>query len=124
MKYKMILVAVASLVCIWGQVWAQSKPISGVLAKTTPIFHSSSNVNSSVANPNSHSFNLALRKQLRQIQKDRKSGKLSETKAKAAWENLKLVRLKELQYFKQNGQKEITSDQKDELEQEITKTTN
>jgi hypothetical protein len=59
--------------------------------------------------------NIILRQQMRQVQKDRKSGKLTEAQAKAAWENLKSIRLQELEYFKQNGQKEVTSEQKSQL---------
>jgi hypothetical protein len=44
---------------------------------------------------------------------------LTEAQAQAAWENVKNVRREELQFFKQNGQKEITSVQKNQLLQEI-----
>ncbi len=112
MKFKIILLA-ASMVCFGDQVWGQSKPAS--TTQVTPIVHHLVSNQVSRAGSNIHSVNIVLRQQMRQIQKDRKSGKLTEVQAKAAWENLKSLRRQELEYFKQNGEKEITSEQKSEL---------
>lgn len=66
-------------------------------------------------NSNLHSVNIRLRQQMRQIQRDLKAGKITKDQAKAAWEKLRSVRRQELEYFRQNGQKEITADQKGQL---------
>jgi hypothetical protein len=115
MRYKRIFAVVVLLVCLGGQTWAQSKPATGIPAKATPVVHSPAISHGSGASSNIHSVNIILRQQMRQVQKDRKSGKLTEAQAKAAWENLKSIRLQELEYFKQNGQKEVTSEQKSQL---------
>jgi hypothetical protein len=69
----------------------------------------------SMQGPNMHAVNLIIRQQMRQIPKDLKSGKITKAQAQAAWENLRNVRKQELEYFKQNGQKEITVTQKSQL---------
>lgn len=95
---------------VFGPAFAQKKPdetgpariqgpVSGALAQ----------------NSNLHSLNLRLRRQMRQIQKDLRAGKITKIQAKAAWEKLKTVRRQELDYFRRNGQKEITADQKNQL---------
>ncbi len=63
------------------------------------------------------SVNAQVRAQMRQIQKDLKTGKITKEQAKAAWENLKAIRQQEKEFFHQNGQKEITADQKNQLNQ-------
>ncbi len=76
-----------------------------------------------VSNSNIHSVNIVLRQQMRQIPKDLKAGKITKAQAQAAWENLKNVRRQELEFFKQNGQKEITPEQKTQLEQTLSQNT-
>ena len=66
-----------------------------------------------------HAVNAKLRLQMRQIHKDVKSGKLAAGQAKAQFEKLKSVRRQELEFFRQNGQKEITADQRNQLEQNL-----
>ena len=114
-------------VYLLGMGWAlaQNKPgapLGLAQVKPTPVLQSPSHgagktfgTHVPVQGSNVHAVNLVLRKQMRQIQKDRKLGILTETQAKAAWEKMKSLRQQELQYFKQNGVKEITADQKSQL---------
>jgi hypothetical protein len=67
--------------------------------------------------------NVRLRQQMRQVRKDLKAGKITKDQAKAAWEKFKGIRVQELQFFKQNGQKEITADQKNQLNAILDKNT-
>ncbi len=62
-----------------------------------------------------HAVNLVIRQQMRQIPKDLKAGKITKAQAQADWENLRNIRKQELEYFKQNGQKEITANQKSQI---------
>ena len=64
---------------------------------------------------NTHAVSLLLRKQMRRVQLDRKSGKLSAAQAQAMKEKLRTIRQKELGFFRQNGKKQITDDQKNQL---------
>jgi hypothetical protein len=48
-----------------------------------------------------------------------KAHKITEEQAKAAFENLKVVRKQQVEYFRQNRKKEITDDQKNQLEQQL-----
>lgn len=66
---------------------------------------------------NMHAFQMEVRLQMRQIQKDLKTGKITTSQSKAAMLNLRDVRLQELDFFKQNGNREITPEQKTQLEQ-------
>jgi hypothetical protein len=79
-----------------------------------PLF--GQNKTGSPINPNLHEISMGIRNQMRQIRKDSRSGKLIPAQAKAALANLKSIRQMELQYFHQNGGKEISLQQKDQLE--------
>jgi Flp pilus assembly protein CpaB len=120
MSTKITLVALVCSVGLWGNVAAQNNQISRAQIKTTPTNLSSGNFNKVVNSPNLHAVNIILRKQMRQIPKDLKVGKITKTQAQNAWKNLMNTRMQELEFFKQNGQKEITVEQKDQL----TKTLN
>ncbi len=63
-----------------------------------------------------HAIGMRLREQRRTIMKNLKSGKITKDQAKAAMEKLKTVRRKELDFFHANNQKEVTTDQKKQLD--------
>ncbi len=63
-----------------------------------------------------HGVNLQLRAQMRQIQKNLKAGKITKAQAQAARENLRNVRKQELEFLRQGNQKDITTDQKSQLQ--------
>ncbi len=65
---------------------------------------------------NMHGVNLQLRAQMRQIQKNLKAGKITKAQAQAARENLRNVRKQELEFLRQGNQKDITTDQKSQLQ--------
>src|SRR5258708_38904529 len=73
---------------------------------------------------NLHAINALLGKQIRQIQKDRRRGKITSEQAKDLMEKLKSIRQQELILFKQNGRKEITEVQKNQLEEILDKNAN
>jgi len=111
-----------------GAAWAQTGEVNGAgtafgKAKPTPIVWpkgkpgAASAVHAPAPNTNMHGLNMKLRQQMRQVRIDLKAGKLTKEQAKAAFEKLKAVRMQENQYFRQNGQKDITADQKSQLEQ-------
>jgi hypothetical protein len=105
---------------------AQTKPtgLKGT-PQTTPVIHSGTGGSTQgiASNSNVHSVNVRLRQQMRQVRKDLKAGKITKDQAKAAWEKFKGIRVQELQFFKQNGQKEITADQKNQLNAILDKNT-
>jgi hypothetical protein len=116
------LTVFAAFIYMVGTGWAlaQNKPVStsGLpLAKPTLIQGSlkASGAHSPALNSNVHSVNLVLRQQMRQIPKDLKAGKITKAQAQTAMENLKNIRKQELEFFKQNNQREITPDQKSQL---------
>ena|ERR1035438_7764801 len=123
MNHKRLLLAGASVVWVLGQAWAQTKTATGSQAKVGPAVHGPMGSGLSGRGSNIHSVNVILRRQMRQIQKDRKSGKVTDAQAKSTWEKLREVRRAELEYFKQNGRKEITPDQKSQLELLLARTT-
>jgi hypothetical protein len=114
-SYGMILV-----ILIWG-----AGTIGIGFAQTKPVSSSYSAHSSGLAgkfNSNIHAVNLQLRQQMRQVRMDVKLGKLTQAQAKDVWERLKSVRVQELQFFKQNGQHEVTADQKNQLNQILAQT--
>jgi hypothetical protein len=58
-----------------------------------------------------------------EINKDAKSGKLTKTQAQSAREQVKSIRIQELQFFKANGNKELTSTQLTQLNQSLSQIT-
>jgi hypothetical protein len=111
-KYQMVLILVIWGAGTAGMGFAQTKPVSSSYSA-----HSSGKFNSSV-----HTVNVQLRQQMRQVRMDVKSGKLTQAQAKEVWERLKNVRVQELEFFKQNGQHEVTEDQKSQLSQILSQT--
>jgi len=109
--------ALVFLAGMTGLALAQNKPM---VASPTPLLPSSSRGKISTTSPNAHSVNLQVRAQMQQIQKDLKSGKLTKDQAKSAFSNLKAMRQQEIKYFHQNGQKEITPDQKNQMEKTLS----
>jgi len=123
--------AACAALSIWmfGAAWAQTGGVNGTgtapgKAKPTPVNHGLSGVGSTQPNaqvtpryPNLHSFSVQLWKQMKQVRKDLKAGKLTQEQAQAVFEKLKAVRVQENRYFGENGQKDITADQKGQLEQ-------
>jgi len=133
MKHSNWMVAAAgTALSAWmaGAAWAQNQTggVNGTgtalgKAKPTPIVWPKGKApapgisHAPAPNTNMHGVNVKLRQQMRQVRMDFKAGKLTKEQAKAAFEKLKAVRMQENQYFRQNGQKDITADQKSQLEQ-------
>lgn len=67
------------------------------------------------AAPNLHAINQELRQQMREINKYMSLKKLDREQAKAAMNVLRMVRQKELEFFRENGKDEITPVQKTQL---------
>jgi hypothetical protein len=70
---------------------------------------------------NMQSFNIQLLQEMRQVRKDVKMGKLTKAQAKSAMANLAAIRKQELEFFHQNGRRDITPDQKSQLTSELEK---
>jgi hypothetical protein len=98
--------------------------VSTVLAQTkTPTathFSSNSFSQSGAAKTPTHAFNVQLRKSMEEINKDTKSGKLTKAQALAARLQIKNIRIQELQFFKENGNKQLTSNQLTQLNQSLS----
>jgi|SRR5580658_6708552 hypothetical protein len=102
----------------WGQV---KQPLAAGQASSTSQGNPKSA--SAKSGSNIHSVSLLLMAQKRQIRNDLHSGKLTKEQAQTAWENLKTARKQELEFQRQNGQKEITDDQKTQLNETLAKNT-
>lgn len=109
MKRFLAMAAFISALSPVGLALAQSRPVVGV--QVSP---------GGKADPNTHDFNLLLRKQMRQVHQDYTSGKLSKDQAQARLVSLKSARLKELEFFQQNGDKKLSDAQKSQLQQMLT----
>jgi len=95
--------------------WAQTKTIStGNIALNAMSPQNTSNSSST------HTFNIQLRKAINGIRKDIKSGKLSKSQAVATREKVKAIRIQEMQFFKENGNKQLTADQLTQLNNSLT----
>jgi hypothetical protein len=68
---------------------------------------------------NTHQVNLMLRQKMNQLRKDVKSGKVTQEQAKVLFEKFKNIRRQELEYFHQNGQRDLTASQQAQLEQSL-----
>ncbi len=117
---KLITTFTLAATMIVGVAFAQSKPVpthvpAGAGAKASNL----RTVNPQGANlqaPNMHAIGLRMRDQKRQLAKAMRSGKLSKEQAKAVFQKLKEARKKELDFFHQNNSKEISADQKAQLD--------
>jgi hypothetical protein len=69
-----------------------------------------------IKNSHLHQVNLRIRDQKRQIAKDLKAGKLTKEQAKANFLKLKETRKKELEFTRQNRNKELTAEQRGYLD--------
>jgi hypothetical protein len=69
-----------------------------------------------IKNSHLHQVNLRIQDQKRQIAKDLKAGKLTKEQAKEAFLKLKETRKKELEFTRQNRNKELTGEQKGHLD--------
>jgi hypothetical protein len=58
-----------------------------------------------------HQLGIRFHQDVDQIQKDKKSGKLSASEAKVLWGQIKGIRSQELNFFKANGKKQLTDAQ-------------
>lgn len=67
-----------------------------------------------------HAFNVQLKKTVDEISKGMKTGKLTQAQAQTMMEKVKTIRIQELQFFKENGNKELTSGQINQLNQSLT----
>jgi hypothetical protein len=122
MKQKITLMIAVFLVFAVERGWAQSKATGKVPTAAIPTPFPNSRTgpavgSSSLQNSNMHAVNVQIRLQKRQIFSEVKSGKLTKAQAQAQLEKLKAVRRQELEFFRQNGQREITSGQKAQLQQ-------
>ena len=75
-------------------------------------------------NPNAHEVHKKLRDQIRQIQKDLKAGKITEAEAKSRRENLRSVHQQEVQFRHQNGGKDLTAAQSNQLKASLGSSSN
>ncbi|HXL73950.1 MAG TPA: hypothetical protein VN963_10035 [bacterium] len=102
---------------------AGSASLSWAQTKTPVVSHVSSgsfSQGNAAINTPTHTFNVELRKSMEQINKDTKSGKLSKTQAQTARAQVKGIRIQELQFFKENGNKQLTSEQLTQLDQSLS----
>src|SRR5579872_3504782 len=81
----------------------------------TSLSQAQSSTQTNTKNPNAHEVHKNLRKQMRQIQQDLKSGKITESEAKTRRENLRSVHQQEKQFRQQNGGKDLTTSQSNQL---------
>jgi len=113
-------IGIVFIICVWGM-----GTTARAGAQTQPHFDGSKAGTGRTAHPthsNIRSVNVQLKQQMRQLQNDEKSGKLTQAQARIVWEKLKNIRRKELEFFRQNGQKELTADQKTQLNQVLIQT--
>jgi hypothetical protein len=95
--------------------WAQTKtPV------VTHVSHGSFSGGNAAINTPTHTFNVQLRKSMDEINKDVKSGKLTKSQAQTVRGKVKAIRIQELQFFRENGIKELTSDQLTQLNQSLS----
>jgi hypothetical protein len=103
--------------------WFIGGVVSGAWAQTSPTVSGAPHAFQGVGKKsNVHDVNVQLRQQMAQLRKDVKSGKISQDQAKVIFGKLKEVRKQELEYFRLNGQKEVTADQKTQLNQLLSQT--
>jgi hypothetical protein len=91
--------------------FAQNQP-GGPKARPTQV----SQGKGSIKNSQLHQVNMRIRDQKRQIAKDQKAGKLTKEQARAAFLKLKETRKKELEFTRQNRNKELTTEQRGHLD--------
>jgi hypothetical protein len=70
----------------------------------------------SIKNSNLHQVNLRIRDQKRQIAKDLRAGKITKEQAKTAFLKLKETKKKQLEFTRQNRNKELTVEQRGHLD--------
>ena len=87
----------------------QSRPI--VVSHVTP----KSSFPGGAVNTPTHAFNVQLRKSVEQINKEVKLGKLNKTQAQPLMKQVKAIKGQELEFFKDNGNKQLTTDQLTQL---------
>ena len=90
-----------------GMAFAQNKPVSTRI----PSVHSGG-----MKNSNLRQVSMRIRDQKRQIAMELKGGKITKEQAKAARLGLKETKKKELEFRRQNHNKELTADQKGHLD--------
>jgi hypothetical protein len=90
-------------------------------AQSTAVIPASQASSASVIRNNpTHIFNVQLRKTIEQINKDTRSGKLTKTQAQADIAQVKVIRTQEIGFFKENGNRQLTSSQLTQLNQSLT----
>jgi hypothetical protein len=94
-----------------GLAFAQNQQ-GGPKARPTQVSLGKGNIK----NSHLHQVNLRIRDQKRQIAKDLKAGKLTKEQAKASFLKLKDARKKELEFTRQNRNKELTTEQRGHLD--------
>ena len=100
MKRILAVSAIVLLADVYGMSWAAN-------AVPTPVSLS--------ANTPLHQLGMKFRTDMIQIQKDQKSGKLTQAQANQLREQIKTIHKQELADMKTNGKKEITVDQENTL---------
>jgi hypothetical protein len=66
-----------------------------------------------------HQLGMRFHQDMDQIQKDKKSGKLTASEAKVLWGQIKVVRSQELSFMKENGKKTLTDAQTAQLNSQL-----
>jgi hypothetical protein len=82
------------------------------------------NVSTNTKNPNAHAVHKHLRQQMKQIQVDLKTGKITEAQAKAKRDQLRTVHQQAVDLKRQNGGNDLTENQKTQLNSSMDKTAN
>jgi hypothetical protein len=75
-------------------------------------------------NPNAHVVHKHLRQQMKQIQADLKTGKITEAQAKAKRDQLRTVHQQAVDLKHQNGGNDLTENQKTRLNSSMDKAVN
>ena|ERR1700733_10199177 len=96
-----------------GYVLAQTKTLTP--SHAAPIAASRGNA---VSTP-THLFNVQLMNTLNTIGKDIKSGKLTKSQAQVLRGQVKAIRVQEIQFMKENGNKQLTAAQITQLNQQL-----
>lgn len=132
MKHFFIAMMALVILATGEWIWAQNKPVSAGAPSPSKAGSTTQNVSTgptlnsapktAAPGSNAQSVNARVMAQKKQIKKDLKSGKMTRAQAQAAWDSLKTIKKQELEFMRQNGQKEITDDQKNQLNTQLDQT--
>ena len=101
------------LIGLLNPIWAQTKTV-------TPIRQTAQATarGNGISTP-THFFNLHLLDTFNVIARNQKSGKLTQGQAQALRIKVKAIRIQEFQFMKSNGNKQLTTDQISQLNQQV-----